>query len=124
MKHVKLFEQFINEANYSITDFVEKYKGAKTLQPNESTKVSYLGVVSDLSGKEFGFIRKTDIVNIKNIEAISYDESALKDLYIPKKHWKTISKQGGLILMEIEGAGVVIRIIATPEWFETQSTIK
>ena len=136
MKHVKLFEQFVNEANMSVEDFANKYKKAKTLQVSELTNVNYFGVIS--SRIEMGRDEKThavgsgnhsyltphDVENITGIEVLEFDQDLYKEIGVLKKFWKSIQKQGGLIQISIDGRGVSDKVISTPEWFESYSTIK
>ena len=136
MKHVKLFEQFVNEANMSVEDFVNKYKNAKTFQPADLVRLNYFGVIHSrtIMGRDektnavgsgmYSFVRPTDVLKITGIEVLEFDENQYKKIGVLKKFWKSIQKQGGLIQINIDDKSVISEIISTPEWFEDYSTIK
>lgn len=136
MDHIKLFEEFINEANYSAADFIENHKNAKTFQPNELTHINAADVITfqtvgyqdnkknAIGSGDAAFLRKTDVFEITGFELIQPDENFYKKSWILKSVWKKIDKQGGLVKINLKQSGVVDSVIATPEWFETQSTIK
>jgi hypothetical protein len=136
MKHVKLFEQFVNEASYSAEEFVNKYKKAKTLQVSELTNVNYFGVVYSriemgrdekthaVGSGRHSYLRPFDAENITGIEVLEFDQDLYKEIGVLKKFWKSIQKQGGLIQINIDGTGATDKVISTPEWFEAYSTIK
>jgi hypothetical protein len=117
MKYVKLFENFINEANLA-EDFIKKYGKSKSFQPNDFIELNYGGVVSSKNGGLGGktspsFIRKTDVVGISSIEAITPADAEM----LPKGSIRKAEKEG-LIKINRTDDSAEKCIIATPKWFE------
>lgn len=117
MKYVKLFENFINEAN-SAEDFIKKYGKSSSFQPNELIEVNYGGVVSSKNGGLGGktspsFIRKTDKVGISDMSVISPAEATM----LPKGSIRKAEKEGLIKIIRTDDAAENC-IIATPKWFE------
>jgi hypothetical protein len=117
MKYVKLFENFINEANSS-DDFIKKYGKSKSFQPNDFVELNYGGVVSSTNGGLGGktspsFIRKTDVVGISSIEAITPDDAPM----LPKGSTRKAEKEGLIKITRTDDSAEKY-IISTPKWFE------
>jgi hypothetical protein len=117
MKYIKLFENFINEAN-SAEDFIKKYGKSKSFQPNDMIELNYGGVVCSKNGGLGGktgpsFIRKTDVVGISSIEAITPADAPM----LPKGSIRKAEKEG-LIKINRTDDSAEKCIIATPKWFE------
>jgi hypothetical protein len=117
MKYIKLFENFINEAK-SAEDFIKKYGNSKSFQPNAHTDINYGGVVSKVNGGLGGatspsFVRKTDVIEISSMEAVSPSDVPM----LPKGSFKKAEKEGLIRITRADNAAEKF-IIATPEWFE------
>ena len=135
MKHVKLFEHFLNEANTTVDDFIKKNKNAKTLTVNELVSLNVYGVISAriVMGRDekthavgsgtHHYITANHPMKITKIEVHPFNEELYKKIGVKKSEWKKIQKEGGLLNIKFDTDTVTEEAIARPLWFETFSTI-